>query len=71
MLTDDYGYQTKELRILPSGGDSNILCGKQGYEREMRYRQERNKELGDAFKFKLPKWEDLRIYQSEEVSNER
>lgn len=65
MLIDDYGYQTKELRVLPSGGDSNILCGKRGYDREIAYRKERNQTLGDQFKFKLPAWEDLRVYQTE------
>lgn len=61
-LIDDFGYECNEIRVLPTGGDSNILCSKRGYFREIAYRKERNLELGDSFKFKLPAWEDLKIY---------
>ena len=66
MLTDDYGYQTNELRVLPSGGSSNILCSRRGYESEIAWRRERNKELEEGCQFKLPTWEELRIYDKEE-----
>lgn len=49
ILYDDYGYECKELRVLPCGGDSNILCSKVGYDREILYRKERNKALGEVF----------------------
>lgn len=38
------------------------LCSKRGYLREIAYRKERNKSLGLFALFKLPKWEDLRVY---------
>ena len=62
VLYDDYGYECQELRVLPSGGDSNILCSKRGYLREIAYRKERNNSLGSFALFKLPAWEDLAVY---------
>lgn len=66
MLVDDFGYTTKELRVLPCGGDGNILCSKRGYLREIEGRKERNRQLADDCKFDLPKWEDLRVYDKED-----
>jgi hypothetical protein len=62
---DDFGYETNELRVLPIGDGENILCSKCGYEREIKWRKERNKNLEDFAKFDLPKWKDLKIYESE------
>lgn len=63
-LTDDFGYQCLEIRVLPSNGDANTLCGKQGYMREIEHRKYMNQRLGDGQKWKLPAWEDLKIYDS-------
>lgn len=65
-LYDDFGYPCKELRVLPTGGQGNILCSFRGYLREIRFRQERNRELAPDCQFKLPAWEDLKIYAKDE-----
>jgi len=51
-----------EIRILPTGGDSNALLCYSCYLHEIAFRKERNKDLADDCKFKLTPWEDLRIY---------
>lgn len=66
MLTDDYGLECKEIRVLPLGGEGNILCSYQGYLREIKYRIERNKELAESCRFDTPKWDDLAVYDKEE-----
>lgn len=58
---DDLGFESVEIRILPTGGGGNILVGRQGYEKEMAFRRERIKA---GVPFDLPKWEDLEIYWS-------
>lgn len=65
MLIDDYGFQCKEIRVLPAGGDSNILCSFRGYHREITWRLEQNREY-KFIKFKIPAWEDLEIYDKED-----
>ena len=62
ILYDDFGYETKELRVLPCSSDGNILCGYRGYLEEINYRMERNKSLGESYRYKLPLWEDLKVY---------
>ena len=52
-----------EVRVLPSGGDSNLILCQACFFHEMNFRRERNKELGAAYQFKLPKWTELKIYQ--------
>ena len=51
-----------EVRLLPTGGDSNAILCKACFNHEIRWRVERNKDLGITFQFKLPKWEELKIY---------
>lgn len=58
-MTDDFGHECTEVRILPAGGGGNILCGRRGYEREMAFRRER---LRAGVPFDLPTWETLEIY---------
>lgn len=61
---DGSGPCTREpVRVLPTGGDGNILLCWLCYMRELRYRIERNRELGPDCQFKLPAWENLRIYR--------
>jgi len=64
-LYDDHDIPCTELRVLPTGGSSNALLSHKGYLKELAYRKERNKELGDAFKFDLPLWDDLKVYDTE------
>lgn len=56
-------YANGEIRVLPIGGDSNALLCKACYEHEILFRRDLNEDLGDSFKFKLPAWEDLKIYE--------
>lgn len=63
-MSDDYGDEVTEARVLPTGGGSNIICGKKGFNQEMQYRRERNKTLTDSAKFALPTWESLTVYFS-------
>ena len=64
-MTDDHGFECTEVRVLPYGGGGNILCGRQGYEREIAFRKSRIK-AGVAFD--LPAWESLKIYFPNENS---
>lgn len=54
-----------EIRVLPLGGSANALLCQTCFHHEIRYRQERNKELGEAFQFKLPTWESLKVYSND------
>lgn len=60
MLTDDYGIPCRETRVLPLGGGANIICSRQGYEREMAYRRAR---ILAGTPFELPGWDQLEVYQ--------
>lgn len=53
-----------EVRILPTGGDSNAILCKSCFQREMTFRWDRNRTLGNDFKFKLPAWLDLEVYET-------
>lgn len=61
-----------EIRVLPTGpidassgdGMSNALLCKACYNLEIMWRKSRNLELKNPLAFKLPKWEDLRIYDA-------
>lgn len=51
-----------QVKVLPSGGDSNSILCRACFDFEMDYRRERNKELSKESQFDLPKWEDLKNY---------
>lgn len=51
-----------EIRVLPTGDDSNALLCKSCYYHEIAYRKDRNIDLADNYKFELPEWNDLKIY---------
>ena len=55
-------HEPGDVRVLPTGGDGNMILCRNCYEREIRYRVDRNRELGDFAKFALPAWEALKIY---------
>lgn len=57
--------QNPEVRVLPSGGDSNSILCYACFFHEIRYRVGRNKELSKECQFKLPKWEDLEVYSNQ------
>jgi hypothetical protein len=56
-----------EVRVLPTGGESNAILCQRCYHREIAFRKERNRELGSAFQFKLPAWDTLKVYGMEEA----
>jgi hypothetical protein len=63
---DKCAHSYGEIRVLPYSNDGNLLLCKSCYYHEMKYRRERNKELGDSSKFKLPEWESLKVYDQGE-----
>lgn len=53
---------TGEVRKLPTGGGGNLILCHACYVHELRFREERNKELGrDAFL--VPAWVELEAYE--------
>ena len=54
----------RQVRVLPTGGDSNAILCLSCFAREMIYRRERNKELSKDCQFELPKWNELKIYEN-------
>jgi len=53
-----------ETRRLPYGGEGNVILCRSCYEYELRWRRERNEELGPDAQFELPAWETLAVYPS-------
>ena len=53
-----------EVRVLPTGRDSNAILCRAGFNREMMYRRARNMELAKENQFDLPIWNDLEIYSN-------
>lgn len=53
-----------EVRVLPAGGDSNLILCFRCFHRELAYRRQRNTELGEFAQFALPKWTDLKLYET-------
>lgn len=62
-----------EVRVLPTGGDSNSIICRACFYHEMTWRTEINKSLGEWSKFKILKWSDIKPYefQSEFAQGER
>lgn len=52
-------FSTGEVRVLPTSCDSNAILCRECYEHEIRFRKERNRDLGTAHRFLLPTWEKL------------
>lgn len=53
-----------EVRKLPSGGDANMILCHDCFDYEIVWRRYRNKELGKDAQFKLPRWDDLEVYDA-------
>ena len=53
---------TGEVRVLPSGGDSNLILCYDCFLHEIKFRYERNKELSFDCRFDIPNWLDLKVY---------
>ncbi len=54
-----------EVRVLPTGGDSNAILCAWCFRREMNYRLDRNRDLGKDCQFKIPTWQSLKVYGQE------
>lgn len=52
-----------EVRVLATSKSSNAILCNACFHFEIGYRKGRNKDLGSAFQFKLPDWEDLKVYE--------
>ena len=50
------------VRVLPAGGDANMILCRCCFERELAFRRERNKELAADCAFDLPGWLTCEIY---------
>jgi hypothetical protein len=57
--------ETGEVRVLPSGGDSNLILCRACFNYEIFFRRDRNKYLSEDAQFDLPTWKELGIYLSE------
>ena len=53
-----------EVRVLPTGGGSNLLLCLACFTHELEFRKERNRELETGNRFDLPLWHDLKVYKS-------
>jgi hypothetical protein len=60
---DDYGIVSEEVRLLPYCSDGNIIVGRVSYDKEMKFRKERNKTVCSPYD--IPSWESLEVYRSE------
>jgi hypothetical protein len=49
-----------ECRLLPTGGDSNMIVCRYHYRKELRYRLYRT--LNDGTEWQFPAWHTLKIY---------
>lgn len=59
--------ETGEVRVLPTGGDSNAILCRACFAREIAFRRERNRELSSDCKFDLPTWDSLKVYKESEA----
>jgi len=53
---------TGEVRVLPTGADSNAILCWACYKHEMAFRRDRNRELSPDCRFDLPDWSSLKVY---------
>ena len=55
-----------EVRVMPAGGDSNLILCCACWQRELSYRRERNRTLGTFAQYNLPAWETAKVYDAGE-----
>lgn len=55
--------ESGEVRVLPLGGDGNIILCFNCYVHEMKFRLEANKTLSPDCQFDMFVWTDLTIYK--------
>ena len=52
-----------KVKLMPSGGDSNLILCRACWHREITYREGRNRELGVWAHFELPPWYSAKEYE--------
>lgn len=52
-----------QVRVLPVGGQSNMILCRKCFDYEILYRRDRNRKLSKDCQFALPSWDDLKVYQ--------
>jgi hypothetical protein len=52
-----------DVRLMPTGGDGNLILCLRCWIKENTYRRERNKQLGDFAKFDIIEWQNAKIYE--------
>jgi hypothetical protein len=77
MATNDYcndsgPHAPGEVRVMPHSDaplcGNDILC-RRCWDRELRYRADRNRNLAEYAKYALPRWEDAQVYGDGDVSS--
>lgn len=58
---DDYNNSEVVIKRIPLPGNAGIHAGRTGFEKEMAWRKERNKDLAPDCMFPILKWDDLEI----------
>jgi hypothetical protein len=51
------------VKVMPTGGDGNLILCARCWAHELSYRVERNKGLGDFAKFDMPAWDTAKVYE--------
>lgn len=57
--------QVQQVRVLPYGGDGNLILCHSCYNKEMAFRYARNQELAKDCQYDLPAWSSLKVYPIE------
>ncbi len=56
------------VKVLPIGGEGNLILCRSCWNREIEYRQNRNRSLGKFAQFDTPNWESGNVYETGEVT---
>ena len=54
-----------EVHVMPIGGDGTLILCRSCWNRELAYRRDRNRSLGDFAKFALPPFETAKEYETD------
>ena len=53
-----------DVRVMPTGGDGNLILCLRCWMRENAWRAERNRELGKDAWFDLVEWQNAKVYET-------
>ena len=57
-------HTTGEVRVMPTGGDGNLILCRQCWENELHYRRDRNRSLAVFAQFDIIAWNDAKVYET-------